>query len=283
MNMTHLRAFHNVANYGSYSGAARAVGLSQPTLSAQIKALESTYGTTLIHRTGRGMELSPTGGKLFALTTEIFGQVDNADALLSSATRQPSGKLRIAADAAIHAVGLMRKLKENYPAITITLKTGNSAQIRAAVLAGTADVGITADSTPEAKLLSRELSRYDLAALVRADSPWAHAKEISIERLNGQQLVMRERGSVTRAVFETALNTANIQPASVVEVEGREGVHAAVLAGLGIGAVGEAEFSHDPQLRILDFSETLPELSEHLIFRKDKSTDALVAAVLSCL
>jgi DNA-binding transcriptional LysR family regulator len=59
MNLTQLRAFHRVAQAGSYSLAARSHRISQPTLSAQVKELEATYGVALFDRRGRGVQLTP--------------------------------------------------------------------------------------------------------------------------------------------------------------------------------------------------------------------------------
>lgn len=161
------------------------------------------------------------------------------------------------------------------------LSTGNSATIRAAVISGTADVGITADPTPDVRLGNRELTRHDLVGIVPAESPFATAKRISTKSLHGLPIVVRETGSVTRTAFENALAEAGAVPSAVVVAEGREAVHSAVLAGLGIGAIGEAEFSHDPRLALVDFKEKLPALTEHIVYRQDRQNDPLVVAALA--
>ena len=61
MNLTQLRAFHLVALAGGFSLAARTEGLSQPTLSAQVRDLEATYGVGLFDRQGRGVRMTPAG------------------------------------------------------------------------------------------------------------------------------------------------------------------------------------------------------------------------------
>ena len=83
MNLTLLRAFHAVARSGSFSLAARIDGLSQPTLSAQVKSLEATYGVGLFIRRGRGVELTPAGQSLFAISTRLFAAEEEASALLA--------------------------------------------------------------------------------------------------------------------------------------------------------------------------------------------------------
>jgi LysR family transcriptional regulator, low CO2-responsive transcriptional regulator len=72
MNLTQLRAFHVVAQAGGFSLAARTEDLSQPTLSAQVCALEAGYGVGLFDRKGRGVQMTPAGQSLYAVTTRLF-------------------------------------------------------------------------------------------------------------------------------------------------------------------------------------------------------------------
>src|SRR3954464_15875195 len=80
---TQLRAFHLVADAGSFSLAARTAGLSQPTLSAQVRALEASYAVDLFDRRGRGVRMTPTGQSLFTLTTRLVAAEEEARALLT--------------------------------------------------------------------------------------------------------------------------------------------------------------------------------------------------------
>lgn len=281
MNLTHLRAFHLVATYGSYSGAARVAGVAQPTLSEQVRALEAKYGAKVLQRNGRGVELTAMGRQLAAVSSRLFTAELEAEQLLASAMNLMGGQLRLGADAPVHAIPVMGRIREAHPGVEISLSTGNSAGIRAAVLDGSVDIGIMADESPHGSLATVVLSRQDLAALVLSDSVWGRAKRISLRSLNGQPLVMRETGSVTRSAFESALSGAAVIPAGMVETDSREGVHAAVLAGLGVAAIGEAEFSHDPRLTLLDFTDELPALTEFITYRKDRANDPLIVAALA--
>jgi DNA-binding transcriptional LysR family regulator len=69
------------------------------------------------------------------------------------------------------------------------------------------------------------------------------------QALAGQELVLRERGSITREVLEQAMAAADIRPSAIVEVQTREGVREAVAAGFGIGAVFESELGDDRRFR----------------------------------
>ena len=78
MQYTRLRSFHAVATAGGFNAAAAAFNISQPTLSAQVGALEDEYGLELFVKKGRRRELSDSGRQLLAITTRLFAEEDEA-------------------------------------------------------------------------------------------------------------------------------------------------------------------------------------------------------------
>ena len=283
MNLTHLRAFHLVALHGSYTAAAQAAGVSQPTLSEHVKALQQEHGTLLLRRSAGGMEPTGAGTALLEATLRLFGAERDAEQLLSRGAGPVRGLLRFGADAPVHAVPALRRLRESHPDIQISLHGGNSAFIRGAVAEGSMDVGIVADPAATDLLSVRALTTQDLVAVVPHDSPLAKRKSLRIEELHGMPLVIRERGSVTRSSIQAALERWQVVPSQLTEASGREAVEAAVLAGLGTGLVGDAEFSHDPRLALVDFAVALEPLDEYVIHRTDRQGEAVIAAALAAL
>ena len=110
-----LRAFHLVAEAGGFTKAAQAAGLSQPTLSVQVRALEHAHGIRLFDRRGRQISLTPLGQNLHAITTRLFAAEDDANALLAGARTLARGRLRLAADSATHVMPLLARLKQRHP------------------------------------------------------------------------------------------------------------------------------------------------------------------------
>ena len=72
MNHAQLRAFHAVAGEGGFTAAARRLGLTQPAVTLQVRALEQAQGISLFHRRGRRVALTDTGRQLYALTRRLF-------------------------------------------------------------------------------------------------------------------------------------------------------------------------------------------------------------------
>src|SRR5215469_13403644 len=98
MSYANLRAFHAVASHGSFTRAARSLGVTQPTLSAQVKALEEDYGVALFDRRGRGIVATPLGEQLLEITRRMFVLEDEAGELLARAHDLTTGRLRVGAD-----------------------------------------------------------------------------------------------------------------------------------------------------------------------------------------
>src|SRR5437660_1390161 len=102
MNYARLRSFHAVACEAGFTRAAARLGVSQPTLSAQVKALEEEFGVALFARRGRGVEATELGRALLDVTRRLFAVEEEAGELLSRARGLATGELRIGADSPYH-------------------------------------------------------------------------------------------------------------------------------------------------------------------------------------
>ena len=95
-----------------------------------------------------------------------------------------------------------------------------------------------------------------LVLFVPAGIRWRKRRSAPLAALADQELVLRERGSITREVLEQAMAAADIRPRSIVEVQTREGVREAVAAGFGIGAIFASELGEDRRFRPVAVSDT---------------------------
>ena len=251
MNLTTLRAFHMVALAGSFTRASAITGLSQPTLSAQVKGIEAVHAAALFDRKGRGVVLTPLGQRLLDITTRLFAAEEDAQALLEGARTLRRGHLRIAADSATHVMGALAELRRRSPGLTFSLTSDNSSAVLEQLITHQADIAITARASSDPRIRSVVMKRDHLVLFMPAAHALATRPDVVLAALAGQDLVIRERGSVTREVFEARLAEAGITPGTLMEVQGREAVREAVSAGFGIGVVFESEFGADPAFRAL--------------------------------
>ena len=84
MKYTQVRSFHAVAKAGSFTGAAKDLNVSQPTITEQVKELEATYGIEVFNRAQRKVKLTATGRSLFEITQRLFGVVGETESFLQS-------------------------------------------------------------------------------------------------------------------------------------------------------------------------------------------------------
>lgn len=283
MTISHLRAFHLVAQAQSFTRAARDAGTSQPTLSAQVKKLEARHGVSLINRHGRRISLTPLGQSVLQITTRLFAAEAEAEALLAGAATLRRGHLRIAADSATHVMPLLAQLKRHHGSVTFSLKIANSAEVLAAVLDHDADLGVAARRSPDPRLFSQPLKEDRLVVFVPKGHAWTRRRRIAVEEIGGRDLVIREPGSVTREVFEARLAEAGIRPAALIEVQSREAVREAVLAGFGLGVVFASERGSDAGIHTLEVDGVDLAVAEYVVCLEEHRRLPLVRAFLAAV
>jgi LysR family transcriptional regulator, low CO2-responsive transcriptional regulator len=280
MNTAQLRAFHAVASAGGFTRAAARLGVTQPTLSGQVKALEETYGVALLERRGRQLALTETGAALLDLTRHIFGLTEEAEQLLSAARGLERGHLRLGADAPYHVLPTLGEFTRRYPKLRLSLTVGNSEALLRDLFDHRIDVAVVANLAPDARLHAIPVRRDRLVLFVPKRHPWARRRQVTPDQLAGERLVLREPGSSTRRVFETAMARAGIALEEVIEINSREAVREAVAAGLGVGVVSESEFGNDPRLIKLNLAGADLAASEYVACLADRRGLRLIRAFL---
>jgi aminoethylphosphonate catabolism LysR family transcriptional regulator len=280
MNIAQLRAFHIVASAGGFTRAARRLGVTQPTLSGQVKALEESYGVELIERRGRQIVPTQTGLALLDLTRRIFGLTEEAEQLLAAARGLERGHLRLGADAPYHVLPALDAFTKRYPKLQLSLTVGNSESLIRDLLDHRIDVAVVANLAPDSRLHALPVRRDRLVLFAPKKHPWSRRRSIRPSDLAGERLVLREPGSSTRHVFETAMARAGVLLEEVIEINSREAVREAVAAGLGIGVVSESEFGNDPRLAKIALAEAEVGVTEYVACLADRKELRLIRAFL---
>lgn len=280
----HLRSFHAVATHGSFTRAAEMLNITQPTLSGQVKELEERYGTKLFLRHGRRIELTDIGKSAYAITRQLFRHEEEVEQLLQSARALTSGQLRVGADSPYIATPLLAQFQRMYPGIRISIQYGNSQQLMSWLQSRRCDVAFLPNIPPEdTHLYTITLAPGQLVAFVSRDHEWAERRSVNIEEMVTQRIILREKGSRTRSIFEDAVSKAGHILDDVMEISGREGVNEAVAAGFGVGIVAKSELLADSRLRALTISDADLEYSEFVAClnetRSLRVTDAFLEMV----
>lgn len=270
MNYSRLRAFYAVAREGGFTRAARALNVTQPTVSGQVKALEEDYGVRLFERRGRRVETTPLGRELFETARRMFDIEEEARDILAAARELRRGHLRVGADGPYHVIPALAAFNRRYPGLDVSLKMGNSDEVLRDLLNYACDVAVLANVAEDARLLAIPLRRDSLVIFVARNHPLARRPAVGLKELDGEAMVMREVGSATRRIFEHALAESGVRPRSVMEMDGRESVREAVAAGLGLGVVSEAEFTPDRRLKALSIGGARLTMTEYVVCLRER-------------
>lgn len=281
MNYTQRRSFHAAAELGGFTAASRALRISQPTITAQVRELEAHYGVELFVKAGRNVALTPAGHELFALTKRIAQLEAEAKDFLHAHGGLQTGHLKLAAVGPFHATDVLVALKTQHPAIQVSVQLGNSQRTLERLFEFTADAAMIAHFDDDPRVNMVPFSQHRVIVFVHADHPWFGRKSVRLAELEGQDFILRERGSTTRLAFETALDEAGISVNPVVEIGSREAVWKAVEQGLGIGVVADFEFVPHPRLQTVEISDAEIRTSYQIAYLKERSNSRLIQILIS--
>ncbi|MGR3322355.1 MAG: LysR substrate-binding domain-containing protein [Pseudooceanicola sp.] len=248
MRYAQLRAFHHVALAGGFSRAAEMLNLTQPALSDQVRLLEENYDILLFDRSRKQVRLTGAGEDLLMITRRMFEAEREAAEFLTEARGLRSGHLRIMADAPHHLLHGLAAFRARHPGVRISMASGNSEQVIAALKSYEADVGVMGEVPDVPGVRGLRVSAAPIVAFVAAGSPLAARPELDIRDLAALPLVLREEGSKTRAKLIAAAEAQGVTLSPAIEAEGREAVREIVAAGGGVGFVSLAEFGADARL-----------------------------------
>lgn len=283
MRLTQLRSFHAVARAGSFTRAAEQLHVSQPTITTQVRFLEESYNVELFHRKGRRVQLTGIGEQLMQLAQQIFTLEADAVSLLADAGELRRGHLRVAAVGPYHVTQMLADFTQRYPAVKVSVWTGNSQDVLDRLLDYRADVGVLAQLVEDERFLSIPFSRHPVGIFTSNTHRFAKRRNIRLAELQGERMILREEGSTTRKALEMALGQAGVQPEVVMEISSREVIRQAVAEGIGIAAVSTVEFVPGPGLHLVSISDAEIYTYAHVLCLAERRSMRMVSAFFETL
>ena len=198
MELKALKYFKAIVEEGSFTAAAEALHLTQPTLSRQIAQLESELGNDLIIRSGRNTELTENGRLLYSYACQIVGLSDKAIEEVGLPASTIAGCVHIGAGetpAFQYLARAMRMVREKYPAITFELVDGTTADLMDSFVRGAFDFFLECDARSHVELNSLPLPLEDVWGVFMDESdPLAKLDTITARDLKGIPLAISAQG-----------------------------------------------------------------------------------------
>jgi DNA-binding transcriptional LysR family regulator len=247
MEIRHLRYFVAVAEAGHMTRAALALGIQQPPLSQQIKALEQELGLRLFQRHPKGVALTDAGQLLLDEARRLLADLAAMQERLRRVARGERGRLRVAftSSAAAHAYTprLLRECRHRHPEIALEVSESSAAQITEALAAGRLNAGLlrVPVAHPSGLRFERLLDEPALLALP-VDHPLLRgggARPIAIAELRDEPLILVRRPGAPGlyANLLALCEAAGFEPRVAAEVERMMSNINLVAAGVGISVV----------------------------------------------
>lgn len=292
MNIRRLEIFCRVVELGSFTKAAEALLLSQPTVSEHIRALEQVLGDKMIDRLGREVLPTPAGKVFYRYARDMVRMRDEAVEALARFKGRLAGQLVLGASTIPGTYILpeiIASFKAIHPAIQITVRIADTAEITRDVAEGDAEAGLIGSVPNDRRLKQTEAFSDELVLAVHPDHRWAERAKVELEELEGEPFVLREKGSGTRSVTERILerhgfNLSRVYP--VAEMGSTEAVRQGVKAGIGIAILSRRAIAEDlshgslieVEIQGVGFSRPL-----YLIQRRNRQPSPLCQAFLDYL
>lgn len=257
MSLTWLKAFHLVAQEGSFTAASNRLHVSQPTVSSHVKALERHFKVELFFRKGSQIELTPFGRSLSIVTAGLFGHEEEALTMLRLSKNFEEGELKLSAVGPFDVMSLIAELKQRYQKMKIAVALGSSSEVLQLIAEYKSDVALLASRIDGPEYYCVPFRRHRIVAITNRTSRLGKRARnaITLRELVTDKMIMREPESTTRQAFEGACREASVAPDMLLEINSREAIVRAVSLGLGSGVIAESEVTYHPDLRVLQIAD----------------------------
>lgn len=282
MNATfrQLRLFLALADTGSVGGAARAMHVTQPTASMQLRELASAVGLPLyelvarrVHLTEAGLELARTARAMVG-EWEVFGQ---KVAALQGLTR---GRLRVAVvtTAQNFMPRLLGRFCAAHPEVDVALEVQNRDGVLRRLRENLDDLYIMSMPPPGMDLVDQVFLPNPLQLVAPASHPLAGPRPVALSALRGEPFILRERGSGTRMAIDAHFRRARFAPRLRMELGSNEAIREAVAGGLGLSVLSAHALGRDTGVVALPVAGFPIRSQWHLVRPRGKRPSPLALA-----
>jgi DNA-binding transcriptional LysR family regulator len=257
MDFWQLTIFCKVVEFKSFSRAAEAIHLSQPTVSSHIKDLEEHCGFRLLDRLGKEVLPTKAGELLFTYAKRLLALRDETESALSQFRGITRGSLTLGGSTIPGGYilpGVIGRFVKSHPEVQISLIIRDTREIADSILKGDVELAVTGAPLSDPAILQEPLFEDDMRLIVPAGHPWAKRKSIPAAMLKSEPFVTREEGSGTLKSLDQSLTNAGFNP-SDLKISARMGntvsVCEAVKCGVGVSILSSRAVERDIQAGLL--------------------------------
>jgi len=289
INFNQLRAFHEAAKAQNFSTAARNLHVSQPAVTAHIRALEEALGVKLFRKRGRRVVLSDTGALLLRHAHEVFALEKQIEKTIQEVRTLERGLLKIGTTktyARRLMSPLMTRFHAAFPNVRMILDEGSSLEMARSVLDLRNELAVIAEVEGLKGLTVVPFRRERVVLFASARHPLARRRSIRFAELASELVIMREEGSGIQALIRRRFNEHGLAPNVLVETGNIEFIKEMVERGDAVSFLTEASIAEDLQcgtLRAIPLGDEELELQVTIAYLEDGDLSPAAAAFLDIL
>jgi DNA-binding transcriptional LysR family regulator len=240
LQLPYLETFSKAAELSSFTGAAKALHLTQASVSQRVQALEKTLGKPLFKRQGGRVLLTEAGQRLYEYAQRILDLHRQARCEITGHDAPLGGELSLAASSipGEHLLpSLLSVFGQKHPHIRVRATVSDSMGVMAQVERGEVGIGLVGRKADNPHLDFRYLASDRMVLIVPPGHPLGGRKKVSVKQLPRYPLVVRELGSGLRHCFEKSLDKVGLSLSDMrvaLELGSNEAIKEAVVRGVGV-------------------------------------------------
>lgn len=240
VSLNQLEVLVAVVEAGGFSGAAKSLYMSQPSVSNHVRNLETSLGVPLVARTTHGARTTPAGEVVVDHARRVFSLLESLEHEVARFQGLDAGRLVVAGTTTVGTYLLPRLVAEfssRAPKVECQIRVGNEETVERWLMQGDVALGLCIDQ-PQQHLEAEPLFREEMRLVTAAGSALAGATRRP-EDLRGERFLLREKGSATRRLQEEILRAWGLESADRWELWGPDTLKEAAAEGLGLTLLSE--------------------------------------------
>jgi LysR family transcriptional regulator, low CO2-responsive transcriptional regulator len=278
-----LDTFAEVARHASVSAAAQALHITQPAVSMQLRQLEQAVGVPLVEPVGRGIRLTAAGEEFERLALSALAPLKDLDDAFAARRSLKRGRvdLAVVSTAKYFIPMLLVAFRRKHPGVDVKLRLENREGVLGLLERNEVDLIVMGRAPESIPCVARAFASNPMGIVAAPSHPLSRRRRAPLSLLKGQEFVVREEGSGTRAAMERLFAKARVKPQIVMEMPSNETIKQAVMAGMGLAFLSLRTVRHElaaGRLVLLDV-QGLPLMREWYVTHRE--TKRLAPAALA--
>jgi DNA-binding transcriptional LysR family regulator len=261
----------------SFTRAAEELNVTQPAVTIQVKSLEKSLNLKLIHQVGKRVQLNEAGELLYQYAEKIFDLVNEANEKMRDFKKLMRGTLQIGTTknyARYIMPPLLSEFQRRFPRIKVILDEGNSEDMARSILEMKNELALISQLNLDRKIKSIFFSTVEFVLVTSPEHRFSQRKNISLRELNGEPVILREKGSGSRAAILRKFQEYGIWPSVITEASSLDFIVGYVKQNKGVSFMFQPDIEEELEkgtLKIIPVEEGNIIFFTDFIYHSEKS------------